>query len=118
MTMTACGAPSHTFLQTQLNEHATTVMAMVEADVPQDLLSLIETYTVLGNTTAVSEACLVAAFNALDPNVGAGRSDEPLAYHAVKQRSFQLLSASGKQFARLSDAFSQLVHGGGGWSNQ
>ena len=113
-----CGAPSHEFLRTQLESHQKAVEEMVHGDLPTDLNQLIDMYDELGQTTSIAEACLVAAFNALDPRVGAGKTKTPDEYNAIKQQAFELLAHTGKQFSRLSDPFAQLVHGGGGWSNQ
>ncbi|MEC7986999.1 MAG: hypothetical protein VX278_17655 [Myxococcota bacterium] len=113
-----CGAPTHEFLISQLASHKVAVESMVQGELPTDLSQLIDMYDELGQTTSIAEACLVAAFNALDPRVGAGSTALPDQYHDVKKQSFALLSHTGHQFSRLAGPFAQLVHGGGGWSNQ
>ena len=118
MTQNFCGAPNHTLLLEQLNRHVNAVEAMVKGALPTDLNLLIDQYQELGETTVVAEAALVSAFNALDPNVGNGATDHPSEYTTVKEVAFSLLFNAGKQFDRLSDPFTQLVHGGGGWHNQ
>ena len=50
--------------------------------------------------------------------MGAGCSEHVDEYRKVQQLAFALLFNAGRQFARLSDSFSELVHGGGGWHNQ
>jgi hypothetical protein len=118
MTQIFCGAPSHVRLLAELNQHATSVNEMVEGPLPTDLMHLVDQYHILGQTTVVAEACLVSAFNALDPDVGAGVTENPDEYTAVKELAFSMLFHAGRQFDRLSDPFTQLVHGGGGWYNQ
>ena len=113
-----CGAPTHEFLNEQIAKHQEAVGQMVQDPLPTNLEQLIEEYEELGKSTSIAEACLVAAFNALDPRVGAGMTQQPDHYEAVKEEAFKLLHNTGQQFYRLGDPFKELVHRGGGWSNQ
>lgn len=113
-----CGAPSPTELLEIMKAHTQNVDRMLSHDSPTDLLSLIEYYEQLGQGVVISEACLVAAFDALDPKVGNGQTEDIERYEAVKTEAYQLLCHCGSMFANLAGPFKSLVHQGGGWSNQ
>jgi len=118
MQILPCGAPSHIELHNFMKTHTQNVDLMLQRDLPGDLSTLVDYYEQLGQGVVISEACLVAAFDALDPKVGTGITAEIDAYTDVKTEAYRLLCHCGTMFANLAVPFKNIVHRGGGWSNQ
>jgi hypothetical protein len=70
------GVLPHALLNEELAAHKGAVDTMVAGALPTERASLIDLYAELGQTVSAAEACLVAAFDALDSRVG-GLPDEP-----------------------------------------
>ena len=66
MQILPCGAPSHIELHNFMKTHTQNIDLMLERELPSDLSALISYYEQLGQGVVISEACLVAAFDALD----------------------------------------------------
>ena len=94
---------------------ASRLLAAATKEPPQNLDELRVTYERLGEATALSEAAMRSALDALDErNTAAGQPDSA-GFQSVLQQAFESLRQCGVAFANLSSDFSALVHGPHSW---
>jgi hypothetical protein len=112
------GGLSPALLSTQMVSAQKALAALKARPLPENAADLGAAYAAMGQMIAKTEAVLLSALDALDPQTGGGVARPSESFAQMRQDAFDLLDQAGQEFARLEKAFAPIVHGPGGWANR